>query len=85
MEAIEKMVQFDEDGNILLKLGKHFSKKSAKVVVLIKSDEVNEKEWLTIAMKGTAYDFLKDASEDIYTMEDGKAYNNEEWNLKLFS
>jgi hypothetical protein len=30
MEAIERMVQFDEEGNTTLKLGKHFSKKDAK-------------------------------------------------------
>ncbi len=27
MEAIEKIVHFDDDGNAILKLGKHFSKK----------------------------------------------------------
>jgi len=36
MEAIEKIVRFDEDGNATLKLGKHFSMKDAKIVVLIK-------------------------------------------------
>ena len=76
MEAIEKIVQFDEDGSTILKLGKHFSKKNAKVVVLIKDDEINEKEWLTSAMKGGAFDFLNDAKEDIYTIEDGEPYNS---------
>lgn len=74
MEAIEKIVQFDEDGNTTLKLGKHFSKKDAKIVVLIKDDEVNENEWLSFAMDGGTFDFLKDSSEDIYTMEDGVPY-----------
>jgi hypothetical protein len=74
MEAIEKIVQFDEDGNTTLKLGKHFSKREAKIVVLIKDDEINEHEWLSLAVKGGAYDFLNDASEDIYTMEDGIPY-----------
>lgn len=74
MEAVEKIIQFDEDGNTTLKLGKHFSKKEAKVVVLIKDDEISETEWLGLAMKGAAYDFLNDPSEDIYTMEDGVPY-----------
>ncbi len=74
MEAIEKIVQFDEDGNTTLKLGKHFSKKNAKIVVLIKDDEITENEWLSFAMSAGAFDFLKDPSEDIYTMEDGKPY-----------
>lgn len=74
MEAIEKIVHFDEDGNATLKLGKHFSKKDARVVVLIKDDEISESEWLRLGMKGGAFDFLKDPSEDIYTMEDGVPY-----------
>ncbi|MBA2562851.1 MAG: hypothetical protein H0V14_08050 [Chitinophagaceae bacterium] len=71
MGALEKIVQFDEDGSIVLKLGRHFSKKEARVVVLIKDDEISEKEWLSMAMKGGAFDFLNDPSENIYTMEDG--------------
>lgn len=77
MESIEKIVQFDEDGNATLKLGKHFSKKEAKIVVLIKDDEINEQEWLSLAMKGGAYDFLNDSAEDIYTMEDGTPYKTD--------
>ena len=76
MEAIEKIVQFDEDGNTVLKLGKHFSKKNAKVVVLIREDEMNEKEWLRLAIKGGAFDFLSDPSEDIYSIEDGVPYKS---------
>lgn len=77
MEAIEKIVQFDEEGNTILKLGKHFSKKDAKIVVLIKDDEVSENEWLSFAVEGGAFDFLKDPAEDIYTMEDGLPYKSE--------
>lgn len=66
MEAIEKLVHFDEKGNTTLKLGKNFSKKEAKVVVLIKDEEISEKEWLALAMKGGAFDFLNDPSELIY-------------------
>ena len=77
MEAIEKIVRFDEDGNTTLKLGKHFSKKDAKIVVLIKDDEISENEWLSLAMKGGSFDFLNDPAEDIYTMEDGDSYKSE--------
>ena len=77
MEAFEKIVHFDEEGNLLLQLGKDFSKKEAKVVVLIKDDEITEKEWLSVAMKSGAYDFLKNPAEDIYTMEDGVPYKSD--------
>jgi hypothetical protein len=77
MEAIEKIVQFDEDGNTTLKMGKHFSKKDAKIVVLIKDDEISENEWLKLAIAGKAFDFLNDPAENIYTMEDGEPYKSE--------
>ena len=77
MEAIEKLVHFDEEGNTTLKLGKNFSKKEAKVVVLIKDEEISDKEWLALAMKGGAFDFLNDSGEDIYSMDDGVPYKSE--------
>lgn len=78
MEAVEKIVQFDEDGNTTLELGKHFSGKEAKVVVLIKDDKISETEWLGLAMKGAAYDFLNDPAENIYTQEDGIPYKRKQ-------
>lgn len=57
MEAIETLVHFDEEANTTLKLGKNFSKKEAKVVVLIKDEEISEKEWLALAMNGGALVF----------------------------
>jgi hypothetical protein len=76
MEAIEKLVHFDDEGNATLSLGRNFSKKQAKVVVLIKDDEVTDKEWLALAMKGGAFDFLNDPAENIYNMEDGVPYKS---------
>lgn len=58
-------------------MGKEFSKKEAKVVVLIKDDEITEKRWLKLVMNSKSYDFLNDPSEDIYTMEDGEPYKSE--------
>lgn len=76
MEAIEKLVRLDDEGNTTLSLGRNFSKKQAKVIVLIKDDEVTDKEWLALAMKGEAFDFLNDPAENIYTMEDGVSYKS---------
>jgi len=36
-----------------LKSGKHFSKKDAKIVILIKDDDISENEWLSVAVKGS--------------------------------
>ncbi len=78
MDVIEQVAKFDEEGNAILKLGKKFSKKNAKVVVLIKDDEINENEWLSFAMDSGSFNFLKDSVKDIYTMEDGKPYKTKE-------
>lgn len=77
MEAVEKIVQFDQEGSAVVKLGKQFSKKEAKVIILIKDDEISEKEWLGLAMNGGAFDFLNDSAEDIYTIEDGDSYKRQ--------
>lgn len=74
MKAIEKNIEFDEQGNSQIHLGKNFSGRKAKVVVLFDEEEITEKEWLQLAMKGGAFDFLNDTAEDIYTMEDGIPY-----------
>ena len=44
-----------------------------RVIVLYdENTDINEKEWLQAASKNDAFDFLNDAAEDIYTLEDGK-------------
>jgi hypothetical protein len=45
-----------------------------RVIVLYSLDEEwNETEWLRAAARNPAFDYLKDAAEDIYTLSDGKA------------
>jgi hypothetical protein len=39
------------------------------------SIDIDESEWLRTASTNTAFDFLKDVAEDIYTLEDGKPFN----------
>jgi hypothetical protein len=34
-------------------------------------EEIIEEEWLTFASENDCFDFLSDASEDIYSKEDG--------------
>lgn len=74
MEAIEKIIQTDKDGNAILQLGKKFSSNDSKVIVIFKDETITDQEWLSAAIKGKAYDFLNDDSENIYTSEDGIAY-----------
>ena len=52
--------------------------KRVRVIVLYSSDdEIGEKEWLQAAAKNSAFDFLNDTAEDIYTLDDGKPLQDE--------
>ena len=49
---------------------------SSKVCVIVlysaNGEEIGETEWLRAASQNSAFDFLNDSAEDIYTLEDGK-------------
>jgi hypothetical protein len=40
-------------------------------------DEWDEAEWLKAAASNPAFDYLKDAAEDIYTLDDGKPFDDQ--------
>lgn len=74
MDAIEKTIQFDAEGTAHISLGKDFSNKSAKVIILTDSD-ITDKEWMQAISKNPVFDFLKDEGEDIYSLQDGKPFS----------
>ena len=48
--------------------------KRVRVIVLfaVDGEEPTEKDWLRAAATNTAFDFLNDVDEDIYTLDDGE-------------
>jgi len=40
------------------------------------ADDLNEMEWLKAPLKNSAFDFLSDPEEDIYTRNDGKPFHD---------
>ena len=49
-----------------------------RVIILIPAqDDIDEGEWLRAASLNPAFDFLKDPTEDIYTLEDGKPFDDQ--------
>jgi hypothetical protein len=49
-----------------------------RVIVLLPDDaETSETAWGKAAATSPAFDFLKDAAEDIYTAADGKPYHDQ--------
>jgi hypothetical protein len=56
--------------------------KRVRVIVLYpldeEPDELDETEWLRAAANNPAFQFLHEASEDIYSLADGKPLHDEE-------
>jgi hypothetical protein len=51
-----------------------------RVIVLFSEEEredIDELEWLHAAMVNPAFDFLKDPEEDIYTLADGRPFDDQ--------
>ena len=47
-----------------------------RVIILI-PEEDGEQEWLQLAARNPAFDFLKEPGEDIYTPADGKPFDDQ--------
>jgi hypothetical protein len=49
-----------------------------RVIILIPDEtDMDEKEWLQAAASNPAFDFLKEPEEDIYTLADGKPFDDQ--------
>ena len=81
MEAVEKLIKFDERRNSLLSFGNHFSKKKPKVVVLFEDEETDELSWMKLGSKGQSFDFWNNPSEDIYTLAEGQTYKRKHYQV----
>jgi len=49
-----------------------------RVIILVPEEsDINETEWLQAAAANSAFYFLKDTEEDIYTLSDGRPFYDE--------
>ena len=46
------------------------------IIMMTENTDITESEWLKSATKNPAFDFLKAPEEDIYTLADGKTFND---------
>ena len=79
MKAIEINTKTDKQGH--LKLNYQLNKKDRKVRVIIlideQSDDIDEeKEWIISIQSNPAFDFLKEPTENIYSLSDGEPFND---------
>jgi len=82
MTAIEMTGMVDENHQLHLDGVLPFAgPKRVRVIVLSplteNADDWNEMEWLKASLKNSAFDFLSDPEEDIYTLKDGKPFHDE--------
>ncbi len=81
LTALETTGTIGANHQIVLDEELPISEKSRVRVILLfdeNADDFGEKEWLKAASDNDVFDFLNDAGEDIYTLEDGKPLVDEE-------
>lgn len=47
-----------------------------RLLILLEDDELNERDWMRAAMHGGGFDFLNAPGEDVYTLDDGKPFDD---------
>ena len=79
VSALEVTGTIDENRQLLLDEALPFPGPTrVRVIVLYPiRDKWDNSEWLKAAGSNPAFDFLKDPEEDIYSLEDGKPFNDE--------
>lgn len=48
-----------------------------RVIILFEGADIDEMEWLRAAAANPSFDFLKEPEEDIYTLADGRAFDEQ--------
>ncbi len=79
MKAIEVGGTIDEQGQLHLDEVLP-SAGAGRVCVILQypgEEEIDERTWLNAGANNSAFDFLNDLGEDIYTPADGKAFRDE--------
>jgi len=84
MQTIETtgIINSDNILKIQQKIHKQFLNKSVRVLILFNdenenTDNIDEKLWLKSISENSAFDFLNNNEEDIYSLTDGKPFEYE--------
>jgi hypothetical protein len=78
IKAIEVNGEIDRNGELHLDEAlPAIGPSRVRVILLIEgSADIEEREWLQAASSNPDFEFLKEAAEDIYTLSDGKPFND---------
>ena len=76
-KAIEMNGIIDKEHHLVLdkSLPVEGPKRVRVIIFLPEDEEIDEAQWLRAASSNQAFGFLKDPQEDIYTLSDGKPFN----------
>ncbi|MEI7423143.1 MAG: hypothetical protein WCK18_13655 [Prolixibacteraceae bacterium] len=75
MKAIEISTKTDKHGHLRINYPLNNRDSNVRIIILVdeNSDDVNEEElWMKTISTNPAFDFLKDTSENIYSLTDGE-------------
>ncbi|MBU0695380.1 MAG: hypothetical protein KKE39_02485 [Bacteroidetes bacterium] len=75
MKAIELKSKTNQSGRLKIDLDLNVKNSAVRVLILMDESE-EEQNWATYALKNEAFDFLKEPEEDIYSIQDGKPFND---------
>jgi len=78
MRAIEINSKTDNKGHLKIDYQLDKSDSNVRILILVddNSDNDEEKIWLDSISSNPAFDFLKDETEDIYSISDGEPFND---------
>ena len=78
MRAIEINSKTDKKGHLKIDYQLDKSNSNVRVLILLddNSDTDDEKLWIDSISTNPAFNFLKDKSEDIYSINDGEPFND---------
>ncbi len=77
MKAIEALGTIEEDRRVRLDepLPPGLAGR-VRLIILVEGDDPSEREWLQAAAHGGAFDFLNAPEEDLYTLRDGRPFDD---------
>jgi len=81
LNAVETTGTVDEEHQLKLDHPLPISGRTkVRVIVMYPAEpeEFPESEWLSAAARSQAFEYLKEAREDIYTLSDGEPFHDEE-------
>jgi len=79
MKAIEINSKTDKYGNLKIDYPLNKKDSQVRVIILLDDEYVNpedEKLWLKAISNNSAFDFLNDPAEDIYSLKNGEPLND---------